>query len=168
METGPKMQSLTERQRAFVHAMLEYPSASATRWAELAGYRGGPDSWKVKGCLNKRDPAIWAACAEEVERRFKGAGALSIGALIKIVENPDHKFHFQAAVALADRAGYAPIARRQIEVEHRDRTGAAIMERIKQLAKKHGLDVEQLLAGKRPAELIEGKALPAPQKDRPA
>jgi hypothetical protein len=144
---GPKMQSLTQRQREFVYAMLEYPSASATRWAELAGYRGGPDTWKVKGCLNKRDPAIWNACAEEVERRFKGAGALSIGALIKIVENPDHKFHFQAAVALADRAGYAPIARQEIKVEHRDESGAAMMARIRELAAKYGLDAEKLLSG---------------------
>jgi hypothetical protein len=86
------------------------------------------------------------ACAEVVESCFKGAGALAIGALIRIAQDPNHKWHFQACVALADRAGFSPIARQEIRVEHRDKSGAAMMERLKELAAKYGLDLERLLA----------------------
>ena len=157
---GPKMQALTERQREFVHAMLEHPGASARQWAEMAGYRGGPEVLKVSGCRLRHDPAIMEACAEVVESCFKGAGALAIRALINIVEDPNHRWHFQACVALADRAGYAPIARQEIKVEHRDESGAAMMARIRELAAKHGLDAEKLLSGNA-APMIEARALPS-------
>jgi hypothetical protein len=37
-----------------------------------------------------------------------------------------------------------------VQHEHRDLTGDALMARIRELAKKHGLDPERLLRGERP------------------
>jgi hypothetical protein len=77
------------------------------------------------------------------------------------VQDPNHRWHFQACVALADRAGFSPIARQEIKVEHRDLTGEALMARIRELAKKLGLDPERLMKGERPAPMIESTAVPS-------
>jgi hypothetical protein len=35
---GPKMRLCDERERRFVRAMLDYPTATQTKWARIAGY----------------------------------------------------------------------------------------------------------------------------------
>jgi hypothetical protein len=52
----------------------------------------------------------------------------------------------RAAEGLLNRVGLGTL--QKVEVTHVDRTGAELMERIRFLAAKHGLDVEKLLEGK--------------------
>ena len=66
----------------------------------------------------------------------------------------------KASEALLDRVGLAPQQNIQVEHNHTDRTGAALMDRIRELAKKHGMDAEKLLAGQvsRETKTLELKA----------
>ena len=73
--------------------------------------------------------------------------------MIAIAEDPKHKDHFRACESLADRGGYAAQQNINVKHEHRDLTGEALMERIRTLAKKHGLDPEALLKGEKTPEM---------------
>jgi hypothetical protein len=154
---GPKMAALTEKQRNFVIAMIDHRFATGAALAQLAGYAGNDAALRVKGCQSRQDHRILDACAEEMESRMPGCGAMSMAALKKIVEDPLHKDHFKAVVALADRSGYSPVARQEIKVTHKDMTGDAMIARIKELALKHKLDTNFFLGLSRDPVLIDAK-----------
>ena len=62
-------------------------------------------------------------------------------------ENAPLIARLRAADSLLDRGGLAGLQKIAVDHTHRDMTGEALMERIRTLAKKHGLDPEKLLAG---------------------
>jgi hypothetical protein len=155
------MARLTEQQRRFVVAVLQQTVVNATQAAKDAGYSDVADGAKVRGHELMHNPKVLAALKEEMGKRIALGAIVGIYGLQAIAADPDHKDHLRACVALADRGGYSPIVHQEIKVEHTDRTGAALMDRIKELAQKHGLDPEKLLAGgsvSRETKLIELKA----------
>jgi hypothetical protein len=94
------------------------------------------------------DERVIAAINEEVSKRFRSAGALiGLAVMTRIAETKGHKDQLRAAEMLANRAGFGVQQQVNVRHEHTDLTGEALMARIRELAKKHGLDPEKLLAG---------------------
>lgn len=155
-DLSPCMSRLTEQQRRFVIALLMQTVANPTQAARDAGYSDVAEGAKVRAHELMHNDKILAALKEEMGKRIALGAIVGIYGLQAIAADPDHKDHLKACVALADRGGYSPIVQQEIKVEHTDRTGAALMDRIRELAKKHGMDAEALLAGQRPVQLIAG------------
>ena len=159
-DLSPAMARLTEQQRRFVVAVLQQTVLNASQAAEEAGY--GQAGVRVRAHELMHNPKVQAALKEEMSKRIALGAIVGIYGLQAIAADPNHKDHLKACVALADRGGYSPIVQQEIKVEHTDRTGAALMERIKELAKKHGMDAQKLLAGNvsRETQALELKAEP--------
>lgn len=159
-EHGPAMRALTEQQRRYVLAQLADPFGNATRWAKAAGYSDTAGGAKVRAHANAHNPKIEAA-VHEVARQYLNANGplLGIAVAMKIARNPKHPKQLRAAEMLLNRVGMHEMTEHKVTVDHRDQTGAAMVERIKQVAAALGLDVATLLgANAAPADmkLIEG------------
>jgi hypothetical protein len=84
--------------------------------------------------------------------------------LASVRDNEDAPLMARLRVAdsLLDRGGLAGLQKIAVDHTHTDLTGEALMARIRELAKKHGLDPEALLRGERPqSRAIEATALPS-------
>lgn len=146
---GPKMRALTERQRQFVMVRAQNPHLAHWKMAELAGYAGGENICKVvaSNLFERKD--IVEALYEHAGQRMRANAMLAAGVLIEIASDKEagNGMRLRAATALLDRVGLGVQTQQSIHVEHTDRTGAELMDRIKELAAKHGLDPEKLLGG---------------------
>jgi hypothetical protein len=160
---GPKMRGLTEKQRGFVMAMVSAPGMPQWKYAEMAGYAGGVDTWKGTACLLLQRKDINDAINECAGMRLRSGALVAAEVLVRIAsdETASAGARMKASEALLDRVGLAPQQNIQVDHTHTDRTGAALMDRIRELAAKHGLDPERLLGGNVPRE-IELKATAQP------
>lgn len=164
---GPKMMALgSDMRRKFVIAMVTYPGLDDWKYAELAGYGNGDQAqMRVRACELLQMREINDAINECAGMRLRSGALVAAEVLIKIASNEaaaDGQ-RIKAAQALLDRVGLAPQQNIHVEHNHTDRTGAALMDRIRELAAKHGLDPEKLLAGqvpREPARALELKAEP--------
>lgn len=151
------MRRLTEKQRAFVRAVVERPTAKGETLSRVAGFENTPGGHRVHAHRLLHSQKILDAIDEETDKRVRLGGVIGIAALVKIASNPKHKQHVRAAESLADRAGRGAVSRQEISVNHSDQTGATMVERIKQLAAVLGVNPAQLLGVNAPApKLIEG------------
>ena len=158
---GPAMSRLDDRQRAFVVEVIQQgKKRNLTQAAIAAGYSNHPGTSRLMGHDLLHRPAIIEALHEESRRRFTLAGWLGVLNLIGIAENDEHPEYYKASKDLADRFGYGAITEHKVSVQHMDLTGDAILQRIKALAAKHGLDEAKLIGGNvsRETVTIEAKA----------
>ena len=155
------MQALSERHRAFVRVVLDRPTAKGEQLSRLAGYQNSVGGHRVTAHRLLHDPRILAAIQEETEKRVRFGGLIGIAGLIKLASNPRHKEHRRACETLADRAGFGVKTEHTVHVNHSDRTGAAMVERIKLLAQGLGVDPAQLLGLNAAPKLIEGEVVDA-------
>lgn len=151
---GPKMMALgSDMRRKFVIAMVTYPGLDDWKYAELAGYGNGDQAqMRVRACELLQMREINDAINECAGMRLRSGALVAAEVLIKIASNEaaaDGQ-RIKAAQALLDRVGLAPQQNIHVEHNHTDRTGAALMDRIRELAAKHGLDAGKLLAGHKP------------------
>lgn len=159
-ELGPAMQALSERQRAFVIAMLEHPGISQTRAAELAGYQNSEGGMRVQGHILAHHPKVQAAIREETGKRLNSLSLLAANVMADVMLSEDAplKEKLKAAAAVLDRTGFAAAQNINVNKTITDHSGQAIMSRIRALAEKHGLDPQRLLGGPKPVvELQEVK-----------
>jgi phage terminase small subunit len=159
---GPKMAALTEKQRRFVLAMVSNPGKTAVHYADLAGYEGKGVGQRVTACRLLQNQAVIDAINECAGMRLRSAALVATDVLIKICADKRTRAgdRLRAAEALLDRVGLAPMQHIQVDHNHSDRTGAAMMERIRELAQKHGMDAEMLLSGQRPEPRLAVSAQP--------
>lgn len=144
---GPAMAALSERQRAFVLAMIEVPGCSHAAAARRAGYSDLSEGAKVRGHYLAHSPGVQAAIREEAAKRLNAASLTAAGVLLALLTDDEvkPKDRITAAGMLLDRSGFGAAQTINVNKTVTDRTGAAIMERIKSLAAKHGLDPMKLL-----------------------
>ncbi len=152
------MEALTALQQRFVLAMASDPLATPSEWARAAGYgaerKGGHDC--------RLNPKIEAAAQELARAHLNTFGpVLGVGVMMMIARNPEHKDQLKAASALANRAGFHETSEHMVKVEHTDRTGKALVERIKLLAAGLGMDPSGLLGVNAAPKLIEGEVVDA-------
>ena len=151
---GPAMSELAPKQRAFVRAMYERPLGSRTDWAKAAGYSDAAEGAKVRAHETYHNPKVQAAIVEYGKTLFGTEGVvLAVNGLLALARQPNHPYHTKALELIANRTGFNE--KQQIEITHRDLTGDALMERVRLLAEKHGVDLGNALGS---PKLIEGAA----------
>ena len=145
---GPAMSLLDERRQLFVENVLsQRGKPNYAQAAREAGYSDSSEACKVLAFKFMRHPKIIAALHEESRRRFTILGYHAVIGLADIADNAKHPDHYKALTQLADRFGYAAVTEHNVKVQHTDLTGQAILERIRALAAKHGLDQAKLIGG---------------------
>ena len=142
------MRALCERRRAFVMELMSQEKTDQGKAAEAAGFCPiGTSSSKDRGVLLRKtgsvlihEPRVQAALLEVGGKELVSLALPAIRAMRKMVADPKSKGHRNAAESVLDRIGLG--AEQKINVNHNvtDRTGAAMVERITELARKLGLD----------------------------
>lgn len=156
-ELGPKMRALNERQRAFVMAIIEHPGITQGKAAELAGYQNSPGGHRVKGHLLAHDERVIAAIHEVAGQRMRSSSLLAADVVVQLLGSSDEKIALKAAGMLLDRVGFGAQQNININQHVTDNSGKALMERIRALSQRLGLDEQKLLGGKPAAPVVEGE-----------
>lgn len=152
-EFGPKMRVLTEKQRAFVMAHVEFPLLSAAEHARMAGYSDAGEACKVAACRMLQDKKIVEAIQEQAGKKLWAISLKAAGRVEQMIDCDDPAIALKAALSVLDRVGHAPQQNININQHVTDNSGKALMERIQALAVKHGLDPQKLLT----KPVIEGE-----------
>ena len=143
---GPAMAALTDKQRMYVLAMASDPFGNPTQWAKAAGYSDVKEGAKVRGHELSHHPGVDAAIKEYSRQALGTLGPMMATAgLLRIAEKPDHPDHFKALLAIANRVGMNETTEHHVMVQHMDLRGDALLEKIRGLALKHGLDASKLI-----------------------
>lgn len=141
---GPAMNALpNDRQRAFVCALLEYGDNNHTRAAACAGYTGNDNTIRVTAHRLSHDELVLAAMHEEASRRMNAGKVMATSKLLEIAADTTHKDQLKAVLSVLDRTGLHAKTEHTVKVRDESRTEDAMIERIKQLGTKLGLQPEE-------------------------
>lgn len=151
-EYGPMMTALTERQRAFVEVLLDQPGISQWKASELAGFQNSPGGHRVNAHRLMHDERVLGALHEQAGRRLRSNSLMAANVVARLLDSEDPKIALKAATILLDRVGFGAQQNININQTVTDQSGKAIMERIRALADKHGIPMQQLLS--RPAAAV--------------
>lgn len=145
MHLGPAMRALSPMMRQFVLALIQTGCSNA-KAAELAGYQGGPNTWKAMGWKLAHDARVQAALHEEALKLIRSTAVMAIGVITGIAQDPqvDPKARLKAATELLNRSGLHPTTEHKLTVE-RVRDDASLVAEIKVMARELGLDPVSLL-----------------------
>jgi hypothetical protein len=146
IQHGPAMAALTEKQRGFVLAMIENPGITQHQAARMAGYQNSDNGMRVMGHYLAHNPAVQAAIREEAGKRLHSASLIAANVVVAMLTDDavPAKEKLKAAGMLLDRTGFAAV--QKIDVTRKDESGTAVLDRIKQLADRLGLPVQNLIA----------------------
>jgi phage terminase small subunit len=145
---GPAMEALSDMQRQFVFALIQ-SGCSQSKAAELAGYRGGPNTWKAVGWRLAHDSRVQAAIHEEAQKLIRTTSVMAI----KVIEDlaSDRKVkpevRLKAATELLNRSGLHAQTEHKVTVE-RHLDDQQLVNRIVGLARDLDLDPRQLLGSR--------------------
>jgi hypothetical protein len=155
LEVGPALRKLTERQRAFVWAYGTLPGITAQRAAQIAGY-GKADSdadndhvLRQSGYRLLTDQKIIDAIKEVAGRKIIGEALGAAEFLTSVWKDAQAplSLRIRSAETLLDRGGLIGQQNINVNHHHTDETGVAMVERIKALAARLGVDEGKLLGG---------------------
>ena len=137
------------------------PLSSAASWARAAGY---PEtSAKVRASELLADERIRAAVLEVAKETLATVGpVLAAGELLRIAGDRQHPRQLRALEMLANRTGLHETE--HVEINHNvTLTGDALVNRVRELAEKLGLDAARLVGSNAlpQAPLIEAQAVEA-------
>lgn len=155
---GPAMRALTPMRRKFVMAMASNPFGNPTEWARQAGYSDVANGAKVQAHHIMHDPRLENAVMEVAKGTLGLMGPLiAVQGLLRIAQDKAHPKNLRALETLANRVGLHESTEHTVKVEHTDRTGEAMVERIKALAERLGADPARLLGSNAAGDVIEGE-----------
>jgi phage terminase small subunit len=108
------LDDLTDRQRAFVRALVESGGGpgAAVEAARTVGY--APTSAaaaRVRAHELLRNPKVLAALRDEIMRKLNAAAALGVNVLIELAQSGPPQVRLSAAKELVDR-GFGPVVSR--------------------------------------------------------
>jgi hypothetical protein len=152
---GPAMLALpTDRHRAFVRALYTVRPGHGARVkaAKLAGFgtpQSSPQSMATIASRLSHDERVLAAIREEDEKYIRSSAPRAIGALSRLIENPNAKDHARGIAMVLDRVHPAETIS-TLNVRH-DATPALkatadVLLRIAELAARAGIDVSKMPA----------------------
>jgi len=146
---GPAMSKLTERQRAFVVALLDFGGINPNKAARMAGYSvaDGGAGLAVTAHRLAHDEKIQDAIQEEAGRRLRTGSIMAVKTLLEIADNPaaEHRDRLKAVEMILNRTGLHAISEKNVTVTHVDQTSDEMIKRIALLARNQGLDPVKLL-----------------------
>jgi phage terminase small subunit len=132
----------TDRQRAFVVALLDLGTSNATRAAQAAGFsEENRNAAKVTAHRLMHDESIQAAILEEAKRRINAGATAAVTHLLAIAENPEHKDQLKAIGMVLDRSGLHATTEHKVTVENT--TESEALRRIHEKLEAMGLPVEE-------------------------
>ena len=111
---APALSGLTNRQRAFVMALLRNGSSKGNRQrcAKEAGYQGDSRTLRVTAHKLFHNPAIKTALHELAATQLVGFQLMALDGIAQLAESAkDEAVKLKALLALADRSGLLPIGR---------------------------------------------------------
>lgn len=152
-EFGPKMRLLTDKQRSFVMAHVEFPALASAEHARMAGYSDSGEGCKVIACRMLQDRKVVEAIQEQAGKKLWAISLKASARVEQMLDSEDEGIVLKTALAVLDRVGHAPQQNININQNVTDNSGKALMERIRALAAKHGLDPQKLLT----KPVIEGE-----------
>lgn len=130
------MQALTDRERAWVLAMVAF-GGSPKLAAKAAGYGaiGTPEQMdaacRTAASRLTRSPKVQEAVHEEAENRLKSGALLATEALSDLVANTSSKFHFKAIQEMLARNDILnPVTRQEIKVKREVLTEPEMEQKI--------------------------------------
>jgi phage terminase small subunit len=154
---GRAMKALTGPQRRFAMAAVMFPFAKDWQIAKAAGYSDrSHGSLRVAAHRNFHDEKVLAAIRECADKEVRSTAMLGVATIKKIARRDDHKDQFKAASWLAAMNEFAVAQNINIRQTVTDTSGEALMDKIKSLAEKHGLDAGRLLGIDAPS-VVEGE-----------
>jgi len=155
------MRALTEKQRAFVLALLELPGGRGhqTEAARLAGYsEESASSLRVQASRLAHDEKVQAAIKEVALGTMSSEAVNLVGVLLQIAygELPANAAEKMKAIAMIfNRTGLPETAQHFVKVEHNINTDDAL-ERLYRFSKVLGVDPKTVL-GTMGLEVVEGE-----------
>jgi len=156
-EFGPKMRALTERQRLFVLELVMDPLLSKSEAARRAGYSDLSEGAKVTAHRLIHDQRIIDAMHEQAGRRLWSLSMKAVHRIEQMLDSEDGKTVLKGALGVLDRVGFAAQQNININQTVTDQSGKAIIDRIRALANKHGLDPQLLLSNKPAAPVVDAE-----------
>lgn len=137
----------TDKQRAFVIAMLENPSLNLAAACRRAGYAGSEDTMKSYGHRLAHDPKILAAIQEEAKNRMASGAIYAVSRLLEIISDPSVKASDQlkGIEMLLNRVGMHARTEITQNINHTVTTDKDMITKIENLASQLGLDSKVLL-----------------------
>ena len=150
------MAALTEKQRRYVLAMLSDPLGMQSDWARAAGYdTKDPVALRVTAHRTAHNEGVKEAAREEARRHLDTIGpVLGIGVMFQIAKDPKHKRQLDAAIALANRAGFHERTEHKVTVEHVDDQRLLVI--AEKLAAELGTSAAKLIGN---SPVIEGEVV---------
>lgn len=158
---GPCMRSLTEKQRAFVLALLEVPPGKGhhTQAARMAGYSAESDAGiRVTAYRLIHDEKIQAAIKEVALGTLSSEAINCVGVLLDIAYGvlPSTASEKMKAIAMVfNRTGLPETTQHFVKVEHNINNDEAL-EKLYRFAKVLNVDPKQVL-GTMGLEVIDGQ-----------
>jgi len=146
-DLGPAMKALsTDRQRAFVIAMVYQGGKNASRAYKEAGYSGNDDVCKVEAHRLMHDGRVRDAIRETSYGMMGGAAMMATAFIIDMIEdeNVSRRDKFKAAQMILNRTGLHETTEQRITVKKEDNEHEKI-EKAVALAQKLGIDPRELL-----------------------
>jgi hypothetical protein len=166
---GPKMATLpNDKWRAFVVALYDEQAPrkghGLLMWAyERAGFKStNKKSISVMAWKMQQDPRIRAAAAEYSRTILRALSPVTIHAVRELLANPKSKHHAKAIEAVLSRSDPLPKPETHVHIDQSTTVTMNIdqmIARIRELGTKHGMDVDALLGGRMPPELLELRAI---------
>lgn len=134
-----------------------YPLAKDWQIAKAAGYADKSyGSLRVTAHRLFHDERVLAAIKECADKDIRGTAIMGVAIAKKIARMDGHRDQLKAALALIGLAGFTVDQNINIKQTVTDESGKAILDRIKTLADRAGMDVGQLL-GKPAAPVVDGE-----------
>ena len=150
-QDGPAMKALpTDRHRAFVRALYTVRPGFGARVkaAKLAGFgcqHSTPQTMATIASRLSHDERVLAAIAEEDQKFIRSSASRAIGALSRLIENPNAKDHVRGIAMILDRTmPVETIVKMQHDATPALRATAEVLARIADLAARAGVDLSKL------------------------
>jgi len=156
------MRELSAAQRRFVMARVQY-GGNQGQAARMAGYSDHLGNDRVAGHLLMQNENVLAAIREVSGKTLMFGTIMAANVLVEMLQRDDvePKDKLKAAGMLLDRTGFGAAQTINVNKTTTDRSGKAIMERLKELAAKHGMDPMKLIGGEEGKVAAPGPSVPA-------
>jgi hypothetical protein len=140
----------TDRHRAFVRALYTVRPGHGARVkaAKLAGFGCSTSTPQTMATIASRlshDDRVLAAIREEDEKYIRSSAPRAIGALSRLIENPNAKDHARGIAMVLDRVHpVETVVNVRRDVTPAYKVTAEVLLRIAELAARAGVDLSKL------------------------
>jgi hypothetical protein len=145
---GPAMSVLSERQQAFVMAMITLGTMNHIEAAKAAGYgQGTKYNIRFYAYRLAHDEKIQAAISEESSRRLNSGKPMAVAGLLKMAEDGDlePQYRLKAFEMVMNRTGLHATTEQKVQMTYKDETSEEMTKQITLIAQQLGVDASKLL-----------------------